>query len=178
MKTIKAMTMLEIGAFVQTHLRKNGIDAVLTGGSAVSLYSRNRYISKDLDMVIMNILRRSRIRACMAMIGFMESDRYYRHAHTSVIVEFPPGPLCAGQEAVKEIIEKRLTTGRLRVISPTDCVKDRLAAYYHWGDRQALEQAAMVCKGQPVDLKEVERWSKNEGKVKEFREIIATLIGG
>lgn len=176
MKTIKDMTQLEIGAFVQTHLRKNGIDAVLTGGSAISLYSRNRYISKDLDMVIMNILRSSLIRDCMAMIGFMESDRYYRHPGTRVIIEFPPGPLCAGQEPVREIIEKRLATGRLRVISPTDCVKDRLAAFYHWGDRQSLEQARMVCKSQKVDLQEVERWSKHEGKANEFRDIEVLLV--
>ena len=29
-------------------------------------------------------------------------------------------------------------------MTPTDSVKDRLAAYYHWNDQQALEQAIMV----------------------------------
>ena len=31
----------------------------------------------------------------------------------------------------------------LKLLSPTDCVKDRLAAYYHWNDRQSLEQAIL-----------------------------------
>jgi len=171
MKNIKDMNQLEIGAYVQCHLRKYGIDAVLTGGSAVSIYTRNLYISKDLDMVIMNILRSGQVREYMGMIGFTENDRYYRHADTKVIIEFPPGPLCVGQEPVKKIVKRKYATGNLRVISATDCVKDRLAAYYHWGDRQSLQQAVMVFKSQKVDLKEIERWSKGEGKIKEFQKI-------
>ena len=29
----------------------------------------------------------------------------------------------------------------LGLLSPTDCVKDRLAAFYHWKDQQSLEPA-------------------------------------
>jgi len=59
------------------------------------------------------------------------------------------------------------------LLSPTDCVKDRLAAYYHWNDEQSLDQALMVYKENQVDLGEVERWSLNEGmevKFKVFKE--------
>jgi len=59
----------------------------------------------------------------------------------------------------------------LRIISPTDCVKDRLAAYYHWGDRQSLEQAVLVAKNNEIDLHELERWSEAEGRLSAFREI-------
>jgi hypothetical protein len=38
-----------------------------------------------------------------------------------------------------------------------------LAAYIHWNDRQSLDQAMMVCLDNKVDLKEVERWSIQEG---------------
>jgi hypothetical protein len=86
-------------------------------------------------------------------------------------MEFPPGPLTVGMEPVKSIRKIRLSTGILHVISPTDCVKDRLAAYYHWGDNQCLAQAAMVCKDNAVDLKEVACWSKAEGKRAEFEGI-------
>ena len=57
----------------------------------------------------------------------------------------------------------------LKLLSPTDCVKDRLAAYYHWNDRPSLEQAVLVCQNQSVDLDEVERWSKSEGKGDKFK---------
>jgi hypothetical protein len=38
---------------------------------------------------------------------------------------------------------------------PTDCVKDRLAAFYHWGDRQGLEQAILVLKTNAIDIDSV-----------------------
>jgi hypothetical protein len=45
----------------------------------------------------------------------------------------------------------------LKVLSPTDCVKDRLCAFYFWNDLQGLEQAVLVAKSQQVDLKEIKR---------------------
>ena len=56
----------------------------------------------------------------------------------------------------------------LRIISPTDCVKDRLAGYYFWSDLQCLEQAALVANVKDIDLTEVEQWSKVENKYEEF----------
>jgi len=47
-------------------------------------------------------------------------------------------------------------------------VKDRLAAYFHWNDRQSLEQALLVAKAQPVDIKEIRRWSKAEDAREKF----------
>ncbi|MFZ5453503.1 MAG: hypothetical protein ACOZF2_16715 [Thermodesulfobacteriota bacterium] len=76
-----------------------------------------------------------------------------------MFLEFPPGPPSVGKEPIKEVEVLRFSTGELRIISPTDCVKDRLAAYYHWGDRQSLEQAVLVAKDNQVDLDELERWS-------------------
>jgi len=62
------------------------------------------------------------------------------------------------------------------VISATDCVKDRLCAYYFWNDQQGLAQAVLVTRNQKVDLKEVMRWSKGEGKEQEF-EIFREKLG-
>ena len=69
------------------------------------------------------------------------------------------------------------STGRLRLLSPTECVKDRLAAYYRWEDRQCLEQAAMVAAENQIDLDEIERWSASEGMSAEFRKISKILTG-
>jgi len=44
MKSIKEMTNAELAAFVESHLRKKGIDVVLSGGACVSIYSSNRYV--------------------------------------------------------------------------------------------------------------------------------------
>jgi hypothetical protein len=49
-------------------------------------------------------------------------------------------------------------------------VKDRLAAYFHWQDPQSLEQAVLVAKSRKVDLKEIRRWSRQEGFEEKYRD--------
>lgn len=176
MKHISRMTQAEVGAFVQGHLSKRGIEVVLSGGASVAIYSSNMYVSKDVDLVNIHSARPSAIKAAMEEIGFQEEGRYFRHPSSEVFVEFPPGPLAVGTEPVKTIYEIKLPTGVLRVISPTDCAKDRLTAFYHWKDRQALSQALMVARHHEVDVLEIGRWSEVEGKQDEFERIKPLLI--
>jgi len=176
-KSIGKMTHAELAAFVQTHLRQKGIEVVLSGGACVSIYSSNKYVSMDLDLVNVRLANRRKIAEAMQEIGFEETNRHFTHADTDFFIEFPEGPLAVGKEPVKEIDELTLATGILRIISPTDCVKDRLAAYYHWNDLQCLEQAAMVAEAHEIDLKEIARWSGVEGKLDEFGRIRSRLTG-
>jgi hypothetical protein len=73
-----------------------------------------------------------------------------------------------GGQRVDHVSERTTPAGRLRLLSPTDCVKDRLAAFFHWNDRQAFEQAVLVAKAQNIDLDDVRRWSTTEGHEEEF----------
>lgn len=157
------MTQAEVAAYVQEHLRERGIDAVLSGGAAVALFSTNAYVSADIDLVPMYAAPRKQIKAAMHEIGFTEKNRYFVHPDTQHIVEFPAGPLAIGDEPVASIRQVRLATGVLRVISPTDCVKDRLTAYYYWKDRQSLSQAVLVATSNRVNLNEIKRWSDSSG---------------
>lgn len=168
MKSIKRMSQSELAAFIQDTLQAEGIAVVLSGGSAVSFYSDNKYVSKDLDLINTGFARRSKISSVMESLGFEEKGRYFINPETKFFVEFPDGPLSVGEEPVKEISEFELATGTLRVLSPTDCVKDRLCAFYFWNDQQGLAQAVLVAKDQNIDLKEIKRWSKTEGKEKEY----------
>jgi len=171
MKKIANMDEAELSAYVQSHLREQGIEVVLSGGSAVAIYSNNKYVSKDLDLVNIYAVNRRKIRAAMKELGFREEGRYFTHQETELFIEFPAGPLAIGEEVISNIIEKEVSTGTLRLISPTDCVKDRLAAYYHWGDQQCLLQAEYVARSQEIDLQEIERWSEREGMSEEFQNI-------
>ncbi|MCK4556255.1 MAG: hypothetical protein KAU47_01965, partial [Candidatus Aminicenantes bacterium] len=104
-----------------------------------------------------------------------EEKRYFKHKDSEYFLDFVSPPLSVGSEPVKKITEIKKGKRTLKLLSVTDCVKDRLAAYYHWEDRQALEQAILVCRNNNVDLKEVERWSKNEGmsdKYKMFKDYL------
>ena len=45
---------------------------------------------------------------------------------------------------------------------------DRLAAFYHWNDPQALRQSEMVTRHHPVDWDEIHRWSIGEDHAEKF----------
>lgn len=173
MKSISEMDRAELAAFIQEHLRARGIDVVLSGGACVSIYSQGKYVSMDLDMIHTALIapKRSAIREAMQDLGFSEDGRYFKHPDTDLFVEFPKGPPAVGEEPVKLILELKTTTGKLRIISPTDCVKDRLAWFYHDHDQQCLDQAVAVARNNQVDLKEIERWSVSEGMRDQFKRI-------
>jgi hypothetical protein len=168
MKSIREMSQIELAAFVQSHLREKGIEVILSGGASVAFYSGNRFVSMDVDLINAYFAKLQTIESVMSGLGFSEKGRYFIHPDTDFFIDFPAGPLAVGKEPVKEIDEHTLSTGVLRIISPTDCVKDRLLGYFHWGDRQSLEQAVLVASLNSVDLDEIERWANVEGELEAF----------
>ncbi|MEA2048614.1 MAG: hypothetical protein U9O64_09245, partial [Campylobacterota bacterium] len=78
------------------------------------------------------------------------------------------GPLGVGDAPVDAIATLEEETGILRLLTPTDCIKDRLAAYYHWSDPQSLEQAVWVAEQNSFDIVSIEDWSEKEGMVDKF----------
>ena len=178
MKGISEMSLGELAAYVCSHLENRGIHVVLSGGGCVTIYASGRYSSMDLDFVDRLQTTRRKLKAVLAEIGFSEKDRYYVHPDTPFFLEFPSGPLAVGGEPVREVAELQLATGTLRLLSPTDCIKDRLAAFYHWGDRQCLAQAVWVALEHQVDWGELERWSQREGAMEKFEEFRERFVEG
>lgn len=169
MKTIPEMNKFELTAFVQSTLDQAGIHVVLSGGTAVSFYTENRYSSYDIDLVNQFSVQHKCIQEALNKMGFLETGRYFTYPGTEFFIEFPPGPVTVGVEPVQKIETVKFSTGILRIISVTDSVKDRLAAFYHWGDEQCLYQATLLRNSSTVDMEEIERWSKKEGKELEFK---------
>jgi len=171
------LPLKDLAVLVAHSLSRYGIEAVLSGGACVTLYTNNRYISGDLDFVTDTIYEK-KIGAAMEEIGFkLMPEKYFRKVGCKYFVEFVPAPLSVGKEPVKDIARIRTKKGVLKLLSPTDSVKDRLAAFFHWNDRQSLDQAVMVSRSQKVDLIEIMRWSANEGypdKYKEFLDLLNT----
>ena len=170
MKPINKMNLGELAAFIDTHLREKGIKVVLSGGASVAIYSDHTYVSKDLDFIGRFSIDHKKVESAMLEIGFEKQGRYYHHPKSSYFAEFISGPPTIGQDPISEIHEVELATGIVRIISPTDSVKDRLAAFYHWGDKQSLEQALLISRSNEIDIKSVELWSIREGKKNEFGE--------
>ena len=129
-----------------------------------------------MDFVVTRYIDMKKIKKLLGKIAFKEKGRHFKHKNIEYFIEFIPPPLSVGEESVKEISEIKVKKYLLKILSPTDCVKDRLAAFYHWNDRQSLYQALMVCKEQKVNLNELKRWSKNEGMINKFFDFKKELI--
>jgi hypothetical protein len=176
MKPVSDMNRIELASYIASKLQECGVSVVLSGGSCVSIYSEDRYVSSDLDFIQTGLTSRASIARCMRGLGFSESHRYFQHPDAEILVEFPAGPLGIGNEPITEFREIRTSVGILRLLTPTDCVKDRLAWFYHTGDTECLEQAILVAREQEINVTEIERWSSNEGKIKEFNGLRDALI--
>jgi len=170
MKPVSEMSLGELAAHVCSHLESKGIQVVLSGGGCVAIYASDRYSSMDLDFIERLHSTRRKLKAALGEIGFTDNGRYFINPATPFFLEFPSGPLAVGGEPVATVEELHLETGTLRLLSPTDCIKDRLAAFYHWNDRQCLLQAVWVALEKQVKWAELERWSKQEGEMEKFGE--------
>ena len=173
---IRAWSLVELTAHIQSALHEAGIQTVLSGGSCVTIWSKNAYISDDIDLITDGLSRRIDIKKVMLKLGFTEKNRYFVHPETKFIVEFPAGPVTVGEERPQHINHMHVSTGTLTLLSPLDCMKDRLTWWFHHGDKQCLNQAIAVAKHHPINREELIRWSKNEGKADEFRKIELLLV--
>jgi hypothetical protein len=170
----KKIKIKELALLVGQALADNQLEAVLVGGACVSIYSHNRYVSGDLDLISYDDIKR--IRAALAVLGFSYTkNRYYTHPHCPYFLEFISPPVAIGREPVAHFNTIRTSRGQIKLLTPTDCVKDRLAAYFHWNDRQSLEQAVMVAKAQKVNLANIKKWSKAEGFADKYAEFLQDL---
>jgi hypothetical protein len=111
----------------------------------------------------------------MAELGFRREGDRYLHPDTELYVEFPPGPLGIGGDLNVRPIELPVPSGAVLTLSATDAVRDRLAAFYHWDDRQSLEVAVEIARRNRVDVRLVGEWSRHEGHEQKFQEFLAKL---
>lgn len=166
-----SMSREEVAALVCAALERHGIRVVLSGGAVVSIYSEEAYVSYDLDFVRTGLARR--VDPVMKQLGFRSEGRHWRHPDTAYWVDFPAGPPGVGDLVLSEFAERDTPFGRLRLLTPTDCVMDRLASFFHWNDAESLEQAVLVARRQPIDLARIEAWAEQEGagrQLEAFRE--------
>lgn len=165
----------EIAAAVSQVLRAHGITSVMSGGGCVSVYSHNKYYSDDLDFIDSH-RDKKKIQEALAAIAFYggDKDRYFRNQTTGIYLEFPPGPVMIGNEMASGQ-EWQTPSGKILMLSPTDCVKDRLAQFYAWGDCKGLYQALLVATSQPILISEVKRWSLESEHEKEGYALFLSL---
>jgi len=173
--TISRLPLAELAALVCSTFQKHGITTVLTGGSCVTLYSEGRYVSKDIDLVLTATSDIKLVESALAELGFRCKGRTYAHPKVKYTVDVLPAPPTIGRERVRCPVARIVRGLRLLMLSPTDCVKDRLSAFFYWDDRQALKQALLVARAQRVNRVEIRRWARAEKMTARLREFEAEM---
>ena len=175
MKLTTRSSLTTVALAVGGVLRRHGITAVLTGGACASLHTDGSYVSKDADFVIRGAVARAVLDSALAELGFERRGDRYVHPRVPFYLEFPPGPLAIGADLDIQPIEVDGKAGPALVLSPTDSCRDRLAAFYHWRDRQSLRLAVSIARANPVDLRKIEEWSRSEDSLTAYQEFLREL---
>jgi hypothetical protein len=166
------LSIKELAALICGSLRKEGLQATLSGGACAEIYSNNKYMTGDLDFVVNYVWPGNDkiIERVMSALGFKKSGRIFINKSVSYSVEFPPGPLSVGEEYQIKPVEMKVKTGKLSLLSPTDSAKDRLTGYFYGNDAQCLEQAVMICQMNKVNIEDIRKWARSEGRPEKFKE--------
>jgi len=119
----------------------------------------------DLDFVVRfaaDDRLESRLIEVLGDLGYeLLSNTFVHKAGNPFTVEFPKGPASIGDEVLKEFDTLRDGKRVLVIVTPTDCIRDRLAHYFYWNDRSALAAAIGVAKAQKahVDFRLIRTWA-------------------
>jgi hypothetical protein len=140
----------------------------------VSIYSDGRWVSDDLDFVSWRDDRRRR--PAMEALGFHKRGSYWIHPDTELFVQFVNPPVMIGHKHVREPARLRTRAGELRILSPLDCVLDRLAWHLDRGDAQTLAQAIDVARAKAVPLPAIETWLTGESAPPDRKELLLETL--
>jgi len=168
----KVAGLRALAARISSKLREHGMETVLCGGSCVAIYSAGKYVTRDFDFVLTAGYPDRKVAEALAEIGYRPDPRVsgaFSNPDEEMLVDIRPAPPALGREPIGE--PAVLAAGRLKLtlLSPTDCVKDRLTHYFYYHDQQTLEQAIMVALARCVSMREVGRWSRAEGEGAKFQ---------
>lgn len=157
-------TEKELWEYVAVELSKQGLRNILVGGAVAAIYSEGIYKSGDLDFVVESYINtKSKIEKAMNSIGFEKVTRHWVHPKCEhLYVEFCNPPVSVGEDYKIEPIKVVKDGVEIFILSPTDCVKDRLASFVHWNARECFDQAVYVARANPIDVDDVKNWLVNE----------------
>lgn len=155
---------------VCTAFNRRGMRAVLTGGAAATVYAPDAYQSTDADFILLAIPAGVEYQSVLRDIGYEPAARIFKHPATPFTVDIVDVDIRIGSEVVDRYATRQRGELLLHILTPTDCVRDRLAGYYWYKDLSALQAACAVAlqNWNEIDLGEIERWSVGERELEKF----------
>ena len=165
----------QIAARLRAHLVAHGLDPVLTGRACASIYAGGNIKPRTLEFVLAEYSV-GELEDAMRELGFRaDGGSAYASKRCPVDVVFMPPPLSVGDDVVQSTSLVRSAGGEVRLLTPTDCVRERLSMYYQWGDREAFQDAVDVARNHPITFDIVKSWSDHEWYADRYAEFLSAL---
>lgn len=158
------LTLEELASYVCNELEKRNIKVVLSGGSCMELYTNAMYSSYDIDFVMQYSYSVNQIEKNMIELGFQIDGKYYILDGSKFFIEILTPPVAVGDEFIQNFASRVTKVGTLKLLTPTDCIKDRLCGCFLHNDKHCFEHALAVASKNIVDIDNLKKWSKNEDK--------------
>jgi hypothetical protein len=157
------LTLEETAAYVCTKLKEKNIDVVLSGGSCMEIYTKSNFSSLDIDFIPNPSVTSKQIEETMLELGFEKTkSRYYKYHNNPNYIKFPTVPVSLGNDLTKEFAQLKTHVGTLMLLTPTDCIKDRLCALVYHGGEECFNQAMAVAHLNIINKENLINWAKNE----------------
>lgn len=161
----KIETLEETAAYICEKLKEKNIDVVLSGGSCMEIYTQSNFSSYDIDFIPNPSVTSKQIEKTMIELGFEKTNsRYFKYENNPNYIEFPTGPVSLGNDLTKDFSELKTHVGTLTLLTPTDCIKDRLCALVYHGGEECFNQAIAVAHLNTIDKDNLLDWANNENK--------------
>ncbi|MFH0799016.1 MAG: hypothetical protein V2A66_02400 [Pseudomonadota bacterium] len=165
----------EVAASVSACLTETGHDPILTGSACAAIYGGKSIKPQSIEFVIKDYAVDA-VNVAMEKLGFVaRSDHSFIKKDCPFEIVLVPAPVVAGDDVVSIFDAVRTAAGSIRLLNPTDCVRQRLSAFYRWGDREALLEALRVSRRHKVDMDLIRRWSDWEWAADGFEEFTKSL---
>lgn len=161
---LNKLSLEELASYVCSELEKRDIKVVLSGGSCMELYTNAMYSSYDIDFVMQYSYSVSQIEKTMLELGFNIDGKYYLLENSKFFIEILTPPVAVGDEFVQNFASRDTKIGTLKLLTPTDCVKDRLCGCFLHKDKHCFEHALAVASKNEIDIANLQNWAKNEDK--------------
>lgn len=173
--SFRGLGLKEAAAAVHASLVGGGHEPILGGQACAAIYGGQTIKSRTLEFAIREFSV-TKVNALMGALGFLPKEaRTYTNVSCPFEVVLVAAPLTVGDDAIDGSRMIKTSSGPLRMLTPTDCVRQRLSMFYRWGDRSALAEAVQVAKRQAIDMDLVCRWSEWEWATDRYQEFLRAL---
>lgn len=171
----KNCTIESLWKHIASYLESKNYGVTLVGGGVATIYSKGKYASGDLDFVLDSLFTHKEFKKAMADLGFENKTRVYSRSDCPFTIDVSTPPIEIGEDGTPEIATQFFAGQTIKILSPTECIKDRLNKAFQWKDDQAYQAALAVAKECNFNISKLEKFCI-ENKMQEiFDEFIKDI---